>query len=153
MSISSRSGVKGLERLVRSKIKLYWDGKGDSFSGWKLSKLLIILKNCSNKSIWALHFVQKSQWAHMSISPNSGGQRLQRSVCSKSDNVQKWEMDSLWGSMLPKIRITSKKGLNKSSSELNLIQKSPQARMSISPTSGIGGLQRSVDLISHNIQK
>ncbi len=46
-------------------IILYWNGKVDSLSGSKLWKLLIISKNCSNKSCWKLNFVQKSQWAHM----------------------------------------------------------------------------------------
>ncbi len=69
MSISSRSAARGLEDYYVSRIILYWNGKVDSFSGWTLPKLLIILKICSNKSIWALHFVKKSQWAHMSISP------------------------------------------------------------------------------------
>ncbi len=38
---------------------LYWNRKVDSFSGWTLPKLLIISKNCSNKSCWKLNFVQK----------------------------------------------------------------------------------------------
>ncbi len=40
------------------------------------AKLPIISKNCSNKSYWELSFVQKSHWAHMSISPRSGTRRL-----------------------------------------------------------------------------
>ncbi len=54
-----------------SNIILYWNGKVNSLSGWTLSKLLVISKNYSNKSFWELNFVQKSQWAHTSISPKS----------------------------------------------------------------------------------
>ncbi len=38
--------------------------------------------------------------------------------------------NSFWGSVLPIIRITSKKGSNESCLELNFIQKSPQACLS-----------------------
>ncbi len=37
----------------------------------------------------------------------------------------KWKVDSVWGSTQPKIRVTSKKALNKSCSKLNFVQKSP----------------------------
>ncbi len=60
---------------------------------------------------------------------------------------------SLWGSTLPKVRITSKKASNKSCSKLNFAQKSPRAYTSISPMSGARGLQRSVCLKSYNVQK
>ncbi len=55
--------------------------------------------------------------------------------------------------MLPKIRIISKKALNKSCSELNFVQRSPRAHMSISPMGGAMGLQRSVCLKCYNAQK
>ncbi len=45
---------------------------------------------------------------------------------------------SLWDSTPPKIRIIMKKASNKSCSELNFTQKSPRARMSISPMSERG---------------
>ncbi len=38
---------------------LHWNGKVDSFLGWRLLKLRIISNNCSNKSCWELNFVQK----------------------------------------------------------------------------------------------
>ncbi len=63
------------------------------------------------------------------------------------------KLDSLWGSMFPKIRITRQKASNKSCLELNFIQKSPRAHMSISPTSGAREFQRSVCLKSYNVQK
>ncbi len=53
-------------------------------------------------------------------------------------------LDLLWGSMLPKIRIISKKASNKRCSELNFVPKNLRAHMSISSTSGARGLQRSV---------
>ncbi len=42
-------------------------GKVDSLSGGMLPKIRIISKNSSNKSLWALNFLQKSQKAHMCI--------------------------------------------------------------------------------------
>ncbi len=41
-------------------------------------KIPIILKNNSNKYRSELNFLQKSQWAHMSISPRSEARRLER---------------------------------------------------------------------------
>ncbi len=41
--------------------------------------------------------------------------------------------------MMPKIRGTLKKSLNKSCSELNFVQNSPRAHMSISPRVELGG--------------
>ncbi len=54
------------------------------------------------------------------------------------------KLDSLWGSVMPKIRNTSKKASNRSCSELNFIQKSFRAHMSISPRSGAWGFSISV---------
>ncbi len=88
----------------------------------------------------------------MSISPTSGGQASKDQYFQNLIMYRNGKLDSLWGSMLPKICITSKKGLNKSCSELNFVQKSPWD-MSISPTSGVGRLQRSVHLKSYNVQK
>ncbi len=89
----------------------------------------------------------------MSISPTSGGRKLQRSVCLKSYNVQKWGIEFTLGFNAAKKHIASKKASNKSCSELNFIQKSPRAHMLISHMSGAAGLQRSVYLKSYNVQK
>ncbi len=56
-----------------------------------------ISKKASNKSCLELNFVQKSSWAHISISPRSGDRGLQRSVCLKSYNVQKLEISFTLG--------------------------------------------------------
>ncbi len=72
MFISPRSEARGSKNGHFWIITIYWNGKVDSLSGWMMSKLPIILKNCSNKSCWELNFIQKSQRAHMSISPRSG---------------------------------------------------------------------------------
>ncbi len=88
-----------------------------------MPKIRSISKTASNKSCSELNFIQKSSRAHMSISPTSGAREFERSVHLKSYNVQKWKLDSLWGSALPKIRITSKKASNKSCSELNFVKK------------------------------
>ncbi len=55
--------------------------------------------------------------------------------------------------MLPKICITCKKTSSKSCSELNFVQRSPPAHMSISPTSGARGSKDQVCLKSYNVQK
>ncbi len=54
---------------------------------------------------------------------------------------------------LPKIRITSKKALNKSCSKLNFVQESPRAHMSIFPWSGARGLERLARLEYYSIGK
>ncbi len=133
-----RVELGGLKDWYVSKIILYWKGKVDSFAGWTLPKLPIISKNCSNKSIWALHFKQKSQWAHMSISPTSGATGLERLVCFKDYIVLKWKVHSFAGWTPLKLLIISKNASNKNCLKLNFIQKSPQAHMSISSTSGAG---------------
>ncbi len=63
------------------------------------------------------------------------------------------KLDALWGSVLPKIRSTSKEASSKSCLELNFVQKSCRVRMSISPVSGARELQKSVYLKSYNVQK
>ncbi len=89
----------------------------------------------------------------MCISPTSGGWASKDQYVQNLIMYRNVKLDSLWGSMLPKIRITSKKGLNKSCSELNFVPKSPRVHMSISPTCGVWGLQKSVHLKSYNVQK
>ncbi len=71
------------------KIIIYQNGEIDSLWSSMLSKIRIICKNDSNKSFWALKSIQKSQWAHMSISPRSGGRGLRRLPSLKYYNVQK----------------------------------------------------------------
>ncbi len=50
-----------------------------------------ISKNASNKSCWAVNFVQKSQWTHMSISHQMelGAPKIPHPL--KYCNAQKWE--------------------------------------------------------------
>ncbi len=84
MSISPRSGVRGLQRL-RSLNRFTL--------GFNAAKNMhYIKKKNSNKCCSELNFVQRSLWVHMSISPTSGGSDLQRSVCLKFYNEQKWEI-------------------------------------------------------------
>ncbi len=64
--------VRGSKYWCVSNIILYWNGKVDTPYGSTLPKLQIISENASNKSCWALNFVQKSHWVHMCISPRSG---------------------------------------------------------------------------------
>ncbi len=67
----------------------------------------IIWGNASNKSCSALNSVQKSEWVHLSIylEVELGGPkgcRFWNIIMYKNGKV-----DSVWGSMLPKIRIIS----------------------------------------------
>ncbi len=71
----------------------------------------------------------------------SGARRLQRSVCLKLYNVQKWEIGFTFGLNAAKNTHYVKKGSNKSCLELNFVQKSSRAHMSISPASGAGAPQ------------
>ncbi len=52
-------------------------------------KLDIRSKQCKRKSCSELNFLQKSPWAHMSISPRSRTRGLQRFVFSKYYNILK----------------------------------------------------------------
>ncbi len=52
-------------------------------------------------------------------------------------NIQNEKVFSVWGSTQPKIRIASKKALNKNCSKLNFVQKRPRAHISISPVIGL----------------
>ncbi len=85
----------------------------------------------SNKSCWALNFIQESQWAHMFISPRGGAGMLQGLICFKYYTVLKLECRLLLGSMLQNIPITLKN--DKNCLELHFLQKTRWTHMSISP--------------------
>ncbi len=72
-------------------------------------------------------------------------------ISIKNYNVLKWKIHLVWGSTLPKIRITSKKALSKSCLKFNFVQKRLQAHMSISPWSGARGLERFASLKNNNV--
>ncbi len=137
ISISSKSELRGSKDGYVSNMILRWNGKADSLLGWSLPKLPIISINCSNKSCWELNFVQKSQWTHTSISAREGARALEKLIYIVL-NIYCTEMGkyivSLSGWELPKLLIISK-----NCSELNLVQKSHWAHMSISCRSGAMG--------------
>ncbi len=64
-------------------IIMYWNGKVDSLQGSMLPKISVTSKNTSNKSYWALNFVQKSRWLHKSVSLKSRARGSQRLICFK----------------------------------------------------------------------
>ncbi len=99
-------------------------------------KVRISRKKASNKSCLELNFIQKNTRAHMYISPGSGARGLERLAHSKYCYVGKRKIHSIWGSTLPKIRITWKKVSNKSCLKLKFVKKSPRALTSLSPQSG-----------------
>ncbi len=115
------------------------NGKVDSVWGSTQPKIRVASKNSLNKNDSKLNFVQKSPWAHMSISPYSGARDSKDSHLWKIIMYKNGKVDSVWGSMPPKTRITSKIALNKSCSKLNFIQKSVRAHMPIFPRSEARG--------------
>ncbi len=137
-SYLSHPGVElgGLKDWYVSKIILYWNGKVDSISGWTLPKLPIISKNYSNESCWELNFVQKSQWAHMSIFPRSRARSSKDWYASNIILYWNGKVDLISGLTLPKLPIISESGFNKNCWALNFVQKIQWAHMSISPRSG-----------------
>ncbi len=93
-------------------------------------KIRIKSKKASNESCSELNLIPKSLRAHISIPlPKSGVEVLQRLICLKSYNVQKWKIRfTLW--------LNASKNthdIKKSCLELNSIQKSLKAHMSITP--------------------
>ncbi len=81
----------GLQRLIC--FKYYNIPQWESILlGSMLPKIPIISKSDSNKSCWELlHFLQKTQWTHISISPRSRDRRLQCLPCLKHYYVLKRE--------------------------------------------------------------
>ncbi len=71
---------------------MYRNEKLGSLYGSMMPKIYMILKKAFNKSCLELNFIQKSPGAHLSISHRRGGRGLQRSICLKSYNVQKWKI-------------------------------------------------------------
>ncbi len=71
--------------------------------------------------------------AHMFISPNSEARGLERLIWLKYYIVLKWPITFNLGPNVAENTHPIKKSLNKSCSELNFVQKSLLAHMSISP--------------------
>ncbi len=84
MSISLKSGAEVLVRLP--SLKHHNALKQNSTFTLELNTVNnthYIKKRLQNKSCWALNLLQKSQMAHMPISPGSGASGLQRFICYK----------------------------------------------------------------------
>ncbi len=109
---------------------MYWNRKVELLYDPMLLKVRITWKKAWNESCSELDFVHK----RMYLSPlgvelvGSKDQYVSDLIMYRNKNL-----GSLYGSTLLKIRITWKKAWNKSYSELNFVQKSPRAHMSISP--------------------
>ncbi len=116
--------VRGSKSCHLWNIIMYKKGKVVSLQSTMLPKIHIISKNASNKSCWALNYVQKSQ---KSIClPPLGVQLVGSKNCHLRNIImyKNGKVDSLQSTMLPKIRIISKNASNKSCSALNYVQKS-----------------------------
>ncbi len=131
---------------------MYRNGKLDSLWGSAMPKIRSASKKASNKSCSELNFIQKVS-ERICLSPprvelgSSKDQYIRNLITYKNGNL-----DSLWGSMLRKIRITSKKASNRSCSESNFIQKSQQAHMSVSPRGGAKGFSISIHYKISNVR-
>ncbi len=115
---------------------MYRNGKLDSlYSLWNSSLLNPHQKKLHIKVIWNWIAYEKVL-EHISLSPpwvelgGSKDQYIWNLIMYKNG-----KLDSLWGSMLPKIRITSKKASNNSCSELNFVQKTSRAFEALISTS------------------
>ncbi len=77
MCISPWSGVRGFERLIWLKYYLLKRQIAFTLGLNDAENTDYMKKKVSNKSCSELNFLQKSQWAHMSISSGSGTRVLQ----------------------------------------------------------------------------
>ncbi len=118
---------------------MYYNGDVCSLWGSTRPKIRITSKKASNKSCSKSNFAQKSLMVHMSISLTSEARGSKDQYVLKSYNVQKQKIRFTLGLNIAKNTYFTKKALDKSSLESNFVQKSPQAHMSISPSSGDRG--------------
>ncbi len=127
--------IEGQSRKIGKFEVLFWRETVNYIQFWgsTLPKIRIASKKASNESCSKLNYVQNSLWAHMTIPLWSGARGLERlavwSIILKGNS----KLYSISDSMLPKIRIVSKKASNKSCSELNYVQKSHE-RICLSTT-------------------
>ncbi len=91
---------------------MYYNEKACSLWGSTLLKKHITLKKASNKNCSDLNFVKKSLRAHMSMSRTSGARGSKDQYVWNIIMYRNGKLDSLWGSMLPKICIISKNPSN-----------------------------------------
>ncbi len=89
----------------------------------------------------------------MSISHWSGDRRLERYASLKYYNVEKQKSRFTLGLDAAENTHCIKKGSNKCGLELNFVQKSLQAHMSIYPQSGARGLERYLFFKYYNVEK
>ncbi len=133
MSIFPRSGARGLEWL--ECLKYYIVPRRESRFIFRL--------NAAEITDYSKKIVQIEVFEHYILYKKVNGRTgrgFQRLVCLESYNVQKWEIGFTLRLNNAKITHYIKKGSNKSCLELNFVQKSPRAQVSIFPTSGAGGL-------------
>ncbi len=71
-----------------------WKGGNRLTLGLSAAKNTNYMKKISNQSCSDFHFLEKTQWAHMSIFPRpwSGASGLERLIWSKYYNAQKWQI-------------------------------------------------------------
>ncbi len=106
-------------QVFRLLVYIHFNGKEDWLLELNVTKNTDYVKKTLNKSSWKLNFLQKTQWAQMSISP---GVWRERSKDCRDRNIVKYgnrKIGWFYGSTLPKIPIIWKKALNKSFWKLN----------------------------------
>ncbi len=120
----NKNATRMMTSLVFSYKNYDVQKRGSTFSlGLNAAKNTHSIKNALTKSCSKLNFVQKSPRTHTLISPPSGvelGGSKDSHLC-QIIMYKNGKVDSVWGSTLPKIRIASKKALNKSYAKLNFV--------------------------------
>ncbi len=117
-----------------------------------LQKIPILCKKGSSKSFLELNSLQKSHWAHMSVSPRNGARQLERLIWLKYYNVQKQIIFTLEPNAAKNTDFM-KKTLSKRCLELNSQQKSHWLHKSISTWSRARWLKRLACSKYYNVRK
>ncbi len=143
-----RVDLEGSKYCHVQNIITYGYGKIDWLCRWMLPTIPIICENVSNKSCLDFNYIQKTQWAHMSIflGVELGDSKswLVRNIIMYGNK----KIDRLWDWMLPKLPIIYGKVSNKSCWDFNYLQKTQWAQISIFTRVELGG---SKDYLVRNI--
>ncbi len=118
---------------------MYKNSELYTLQGWMLQKIPISWKKGSSKSFLELNSLQKSHWAHMSISLRNGARRLERLIWLKYYYVQKQQIIFTLRLNAAKNTNFIKKASSKSCLELNSLQKNHGCTCLFPPGVKLGG--------------
>ncbi len=125
----------------------------DWLYGSILPKIVIIWKKAWSESCWEFNFLQKTQWAHVSISPKCGARGLERLLCLKYYNVLKRENRLTLKLNVVKNSDHMKENLKWKLLRIQFPKRTQWAPMSISPQCGARRLERLLCLKYYNVMK